>query len=50
MPLELQYVAHQHLACRYCGTEFCALCPDAIAESVHAYQRLRRMAALASPN
>jgi hypothetical protein len=47
MPLELLYVAHQHLACRYCGQEFCAVCvdPAVIARSVHEW-RMRQVAAL----
>jgi len=51
MPLELTFVAHQHLTCRYCGTGFCALCVDAavVARSVQEFALRRRMA-MASPN
>ena len=51
MPLELTYATHQHLTCRYCDSQFCAICVDVavVARSVHDYARQRFMA-LASPN
>lgn len=50
MPLELTYVAHQHLTCRHCESAFCAVCVDVhvVARSVH--ELLRTQLAMSSPN
>ena len=51
MPLELTFAAHQHLTCRYCDAQFCAICVNlsVVARSVQEFGVRQRMA-MASPN